>query len=672
MKSKISLMFVAACSALCIASLPAQAGSASKGSTTSTKISGVKIGSKVSKGSTIVTTSDETQGQTTLPPDTLPGIVSDYYTIRTGTYSSGSVLTSGRCPASSYSYIEDSFADSTAANFMDHRYVQGNWNGITWDLGTGSSLVAGLGAIDHGPVPIEAMEFALRGSNDMTNWENGINTKIIQDGWVDIGTTEESDDWATIWSFTQNYRYIKAVANYDGDFEIDAVAAVTPKSSRMLTLSTDAGSCTVPGSTVNVTASLSGVYENVVAGQIWLTWDSSKLTLNSIAAGDAPFVVNYTINQSAGTAFILASITPGSNGGPVVNAKAVAKLAFTATGENCSGAGNKVDFYPPGTMPTIFTDGFGATISPALTASAGFTVDGTKPVLSGAVDVTQNADAGDGPFAVVAITKPTANDNCAGATSVSGVRSDSLALTAKYPVGTTVITWSSTDPCGNTGKATSNIVVRPYNTVKFNVTYASVSGGAATRGFVTSMRGPQITYPTTVSGVSVASGVGAFFENDAPIDNYFCATVEDPASTLRRQASVTDAGTNWSVNVTLLSGDIINDELVDVLDWGAYVVRNPNADLNMDNSTNATDGNMIIANFGRIGDAACGSSFTGSHEPIMAISVRDLVSQGLVELVGADLNNDGWLDMEDVRMGTRGARLNRDGWVDVAVSRSAK
>ena len=63
MKSKISLMFVAACSALCIASLPAQAGSASKSSTTSTKISGVKIGSTVSKGSTIVTTADETQGQ---------------------------------------------------------------------------------------------------------------------------------------------------------------------------------------------------------------------------------------------------------------------------------------------------------------------------------------------------------------------------------------------------------------------------------------------------------------------------------------------------------------------------------------------------------------------------------------------------------------------------------
>lgn len=255
--------------------------------------------------------------------------------------------------------------------------------------------------------------------------------------------------------------------------------------------------------------------------------------------------------------------------------------------------------------------------------------------------------------------------------SVTGVRSDGLSLTAKYPVGTTVITWSSSDPCGNTGQAYSNIYVRPLNTVKFNVQYVGVTGGAATRGFVTSMLGSQITFPTTVSGVSVANGHGKFFATNAPIDNYLNATVEDAASTLRHRVAVTDIGTDWSVTVTLLSGDIINDELVDVLDWGAYVVRNVNADFDGNGAINATDGNIIIANFGLKGDTACGSSFTGSHEPIMAISVSDLVSQGLVDLVGADLNHDGWLDMEDVHMGTRGARLNRDGWVDVAVTRSA-
>ena len=40
----------------------------------------------------------------------------------------------------------------------------------------------------------------------------------------------------------------------------------------------------------------------------------------------------------------------------------------------------------------------------------------------------------------------------------------------------------------------------------------------------------------------------------------------------------------------------------------------------------------------------------GPPEPISAISVAELVDRGLTDLIGADLNNDGWLDMEDVRM----------------------
>ena len=167
------------------------------------------------------------------------------------------------------------------------------------------------------------------------------------------------------------------------------------------------------------------------------------------------------------------------------------------------------------------------------------------------------------------------------------------------------------------------------------------------------LRGPQVSLPSTVNGVSIANGAGEFFVTNSPIDNYFCATVEDAASTLRRRVSVTDAGTEWNVVVTLLSGDVINDEVVDVLDWGAYVVRNANADLNMDNSTNASDGDMILANFGQKGDTACGSSFTDSPEPVMRISTAELVDRGMADLVAADLNNDGWLDMADVELSRR-------------------
>jgi hypothetical protein len=65
---------------------------------------------------------------------------------------------------------------------------------------------------------------------------------------------------------------------------------------------------------------------------------------------------------------------------------------------------------------------------------------------------------------------------------------------------------------------------------------------------------------------------------------------------------------------------------------------------------NAVDGNIIITNFGLRGETGCGTSFMGPPDPISAISVAELVDRGLTDLIGADLNNDGWLDMEDVRL----------------------
>jgi hypothetical protein len=263
-----------------------------------------------------------------------------------------------------------------------------------------------------------------------------------------------------------------------------------------------------------------------------------------------------------------------------------------------------------------------------------------------------NADAGEGPFARVALIAPTATDACGAVTQTSS-RSDGAAMNAMYAVGTTTVTWSTTDLCGNSSTATTSVTVNPYNTARFQVQYVGVNGGAATRSFVTTMRGPQVSLPSTVNGVSITNGAGEFVVTNAPIDSYFCATVEDAASTLRRRVSVTDAGTEWNVVVTLLSGDVINDEVVDVLDWGAYVVLNANADLNMDGSINVNDGDLIIANFEQRGDTGCGSSFTNSPEPVTSISIAELVDRGMADLVAADLNNDGWLDMADIELSRR-------------------
>jgi hypothetical protein len=181
-----------------------------------------------------------------------------------------------------------------------------------------------------------------------------------------------------------------------------------------------------------------------------------------------------------------------------------------------------------------------------------------------------------------------------------------------------------------------------------NVSYAG-SGFAAsmTRTLALSVLGSGGAVSRTPSAV-FASGAVYVPVDDLPIDTYTCVTVEDTARSLRRRATVTDGGANWTATASLVLGDIINDEVIDVLDWGAYVVSNPNADLDGNGVINSADGQFILNSFGVQGDGACGSAFDGPPIAREAVSVAELVQMGLPELAGADLNGDGWLDLRDM------------------------
>ncbi|MES2332153.1 MAG: LamG-like jellyroll fold domain-containing protein [Bacteroidota bacterium] len=71
-------------------------------------------------------------------------------------------------------------------------------------------------------------------------------------------------------------------------------------------------------------------------------------------------------------------------------------------------------------------------------------VDNSKPVVNcpqGISRIAANCNA------LININTPTATDNCSA--TVTGVRSDNLALSAPYPVGVTTITWTAKDPSNN-------------------------------------------------------------------------------------------------------------------------------------------------------------------------------------------------------------------------------
>jgi len=417
----------------------------------------------------------------------------------------------------------------------------------------------------------------------------------------------------------------------------------------VLRLTTNAAACNTVGSTVTVDATLSGVLNNVVAGQILLTWDVSKLSFAAVLPGDAPYTTAYALNEQAGTIMILASTTAGGTGTTAASA-VVSRIQFTVIGGSCSGTGNEVDFFTFGPMGTEFTDGYGGATVPTLLASAGFVVDDGAPVLSNVpANVTVQAEAGMGSFANVALTPPTATDACAPGLTSSSSRSDGASLGAAFPVGTTTVTWSATDPCGNVTFATTTVTVNNYNTSEFVVSYDGGYPASSSRNFALDIHGDNGNNARSTSAM-FAAGTASFSITDLAIANYDCVSIRDIGHSLRRRVAMSVVGTDWSATATLIAGDLNGNDVIDVVDWGMYIVGNSNADLDGNSVINSTDGAIIITNFGKQSDAVCGGALMGPPEPISAISVAELVDRGLTDLIGADLNNDGWLDMEDVRL----------------------
>ena len=85
-------------------------------------------------------------------------------------------------------------------------------------------------------------------------------------------------------------------------------------------------------------------------------------------------------------------------------------------------------------------------------------VDTTSPTISCPATATGNTDANECYSTTVVLGTATATDNCAVA-SVIGTRSDGLPLTDPFPAGTTTVTWTATDACGNTATCTQTVIV---------------------------------------------------------------------------------------------------------------------------------------------------------------------------------------------------------------------
>ena len=149
------------------------------------------------------------------------------------------------------------------------------------------------------------------------------------------------------------------------------------------------------------------------------------------------------------------------------------------------------------------TDACGNTSSETRTIS--WKVDTEAPVVtcnSGSGDITVCVgDAGNISFV------STATDNCDGTVPVTCVRSDGLTLEDAYPVGTTTVTCTATDECGNVGTCSFNVIVLANPTCALTApTTLPVCGSTGNTLTSTATNATSYSWSVTGSGWSITGG----------------------------------------------------------------------------------------------------------------------------------------------------------------------
>ena len=303
-----------------------------------------------------------------------------------------------------------------------------------------------------------------------------------------------------------------------------------------------------------------------------------------------------------------------------------------------------------------------------------------------------------------------ASDDCSTAT-IAFERSDDplLGLDAPYPTGTTTVTWTATDDCGNATVDTQLVTVNAANDFDVAVELDQVTDDVdrcITFEFTPMGGGTPIVVQETLS---FTAGV-ASQTIEVPCGAYECVTARDTLHTLRQTAdSLTVAGTAYTADFTSANADALrggnynDDEFIDILDFGTFIGQfgtdpgvpggdticgtvGPDADANGNGPVDLPDFSYIHTQFLDSSELACPSMMLTAGQgpaqiafdavradvPVDSISVDELVARGLAELTSADLNTDGVLDQIDIAAFLNGALpahfadITGDGIVDLA------
>ena len=335
-------------------------------------------------------------------------------------------------------------------------------------------------------------------------------------------------------------------------------------------------------------------------------------------------------------------------------------------------------------------------------------LDETVPTITCPPDVTVSADAGGctANAANVALGTPITADAC----GISEVFNDAPAV---FPVGNTLVHWYAIDVNSNIAFCTQNVTVLAQNLMSVSVELAGIistgtSPDTLTRCITFELYSCPSATPTIVTAdvnfavqtaqPTIGTGVIA-----VPCGAYSCVTARDALHTLRRtDAEFAISGTQYVANFTaadggdaLVGGNMNDDEVIDILDFGIFVNRfglqydsdadtirdghtpcawtpapmGPrHADVSGDGLVDSADFTFVQINFLQFRELNCCGLPNSPNPGVTTITVQQLIDQGMADLTAADLTRDGVLDSADIAAfvgGRRPGDMNCDGLISV-------
>ncbi|MBU0717114.1 MAG: HYR domain-containing protein, partial [Planctomycetes bacterium] len=465
-------------------------------------------------------------------------------------------------------------------------------------------------------------------------------------------------------------------------------AGATPR----LTLEPDA-TCYSTDGTITVEVWMRDMSAVIVGGQFFLSYDTALLGL--LGADPGPVTFTREIYEACpggdgdGTIDYAVGIPDGDSGTSSDTAMAV--LTFAPLMGVCDAA--ELVVFRPHTPPTRLSDDADNPVEPLLVDLPSIGIDGTDPTLSDCPsDIIVPSDPGS-CSAMVTWTPPMAADNCPGVELSSTHDPGDV-----FPVGATTVTYTATDACSNIATCDFDVTVEGYNelavTVELSPTLLDPDpgpGDTVTRCITFELWECPGTDPVAVISeelvFSVDTGVPHIGTATLQVpcqNNYTCITARDELHSLRSTdnddfgivgteyvADFTDRSGTGSDDDSLLQGNLNDDYVIDIVDFGSFIVRwgqmvdpdtdcpvtDIHADINASGEVDTADFTFIQIHFLAEREAnCCGQPDLVGDEPRDRISVAELCQLGLAELVPADLNGDGWLDTDDMAAFADGAR----------------